>query len=115
MHGDYDGIKKIRVGTIIFLTKKFAQITPIDVLHKNSSQEKGRKILIQRWATQLEVPRTHSYRRLRAVLTRIAFIVDEERGEPLTPRDACRCPPIITIGGGGGKWLLVESNGVELK
>ena len=49
------------------------------------AQEKSRKSLIQRWATQLEVLRTDSYRRLRAVLTRSALIVDEERGEPLTP------------------------------
>ena len=65
--------------------EEFAQTIPIDVLHKNSPQEKSRKSLIQRLATQLEVLRTDSYRRLRAVLTRSALIVDEERGEPLTP------------------------------
>ena len=75
MHGDYDGIKQLRVGTI----EEFAQTIPIDVLHKNGSQEKSRKSLIQRWATQLEVLHTDSYSILRAVLTRSASIVDEER------------------------------------
>ena len=60
--------------------EKFAQLyIPIDVLHKNGSQEKSRKSLIQRWATQLEVLHTDSYSILRAVLTRSALIVDEER------------------------------------
>ena len=88
------------------------------------AQEKSRKSLIQRWATQLEVLRTDSYSILRAVLTRSALIVDDiwnSRKEGslfctngnFFSRDAC--PPIITIGGGGGKWFVMESNGVELK